>query len=732
MQALLYGGFVILLIRGGSEAVRESEKDMFNLVSRTLSWSIEAELDVVRSLTSALSHDKQVSELFASGDRKGLLDYVMSVYEANKLRVSRFHFHRPDGTSFLRVHKEEEGHDQLAEIRPMIRAVHEEREPVSGIETGKSGPAIRAISPVFHNGTYIGAFEAGIAMDNVFMNHMRDKFSADFCLFLLDEDNTPYYQAGNWCAGGCLPAGDDLARLVSGKPVWSTECNSGLPVALYPFRDYTGRVSGVIKAELRIIPLADSFLQLRSRLGLLGVLLFLVLSLTLSLSMTILLRPLRMVVDETRMISARIIRGDLEFRGRVETLSPEFRDIIYTVNEIISALRDRQGILQAIVEGLPGFVFYVDIRPRVLWANRRTMDRFPSLVGSDPSLVQDSFFSSEEAVLSSSFFSGSVITVERESSGRWWEHAAVPVRSEAGLVTHVIRISTDITHRKETEQRLLELNDNLEHRVNREVEKRKEGERIAEQQSRLASIGELATGMAHEITQPLNAISFSVENIQNRYHSGALDSDYLQKKIKSIDSDIDRVRRVIDHVRLFARSTPDEYSVAFDVNRSVENALAMLGVQLSSHGIEIVFEQAAGGIALCGNPYQFEQVVINLLSNARDAIEERLIDDSEKNLADSVPGRICVETRLDGPFVVLEVRDNGTGIAEECRRRALDPFFTTKKEGKGTGLGLSISFGIIRKMAGDIYLENIPDSMGTCVSVRVPLYLGEKESCSDE
>jgi len=309
-----------------------------------------------------------------------------------------------------------------------------------------------------------------------------------------------------------------------------------------------------------------------------------------------------------------------------------------------------------------------------------------------------------------------------------WEHVAVPVRSDDGRVANVIRISGDVSARHEAEAELRSLNEGLEQRIDDEVRRRQEGERIADQQARLAAIGELATGMAHEITQPLNAISFSFDNLRSRRDAGSLDDEYFRAKIAAVSSDIERIRRVIDHVRLFARSVPEEYRASFRPADVVDSALTLTGVQLATYGIDVRVERPINDRPIVGNPYKYEQVVLNLLSNARDAIEERQMSESATNDADPVPGRIRISLRDEEGHVVLEVEDNGAGIAPSISQRIFDPFFSTKAQGKGTGLGLSISFGIIRDMNGTIGLLPSPSGRGAVAVVSVPATIESTEA----
>jgi signal transduction histidine kinase len=714
-QAILYAAFAFLIMRGSTEAVEASERETFKLLSDTIRWSVEDEIGSAALSIVSIAEDPKVIDLFARRDRGGLYDYLQPVYGKIKDRVVRFHFHLPDGVSFLRLHERAQYGDSLIESRPMIRSALALRTTVSGIERGKDGLGLRVVAPLFDRGEFIGAVEFGMEYGEAFTRKLQAKYDGDYYLFEFDESGNPRFIAGTRSAERCPLAERSLDELQAGEAVWSLDCSHARGVGLYPYRDYSGAVIGFVKAELLRIPLSEAVGSVQRRLILLGIVLAAVLILMTTASMRALLRPLRAVVVQTRHISARILAGDLGYRGNVSETAEEFRDIIGAVNGIIATLRERESVLQAIVEGIPGVVFYVDSAYRVVWANERAQVLMPTLVGSrlGGGEAERGFFERESELLAAAFADGDIVSFEAcylkdEPAGRsqeCWEHVAVPVRSRGEAIDHVVRISGDVTARRRAEADLRSLNETLERRVDDEIAKRKEGERIASQQSRLAAIGELATGMAHEITQPLNAIAFSIENLRARFGSGNLDSAYLEAKTQAVGADIDRVRRVIDHVRLFARSAPDEYRVGFSVNNSVENAVALLGVQMATHGIDMDVDLDGSLPDAYGNPFQYEQVALNLLTNARDAIEERLLRETEADASDTVPGAIAVRTSASDGSIVLDIEDNGTGIPEDLRMRVFDPFFTTKAPGKGTGLGLSISFGIIRDMGGAIEIE---------------------------
>ena len=232
---------------------------------------------------------------------------------------------------------------------------------------------------------------------------------------------------------------------------------------------------------------------------------------------------------------------------------------------------------------------------------------------------------------------------------------------------------------------------------------------------RLAGLGEIATGIAHELNQPLNTISLGLDNILLAVKSGKATEEYLDKKTKKIHDNILRTRAIIDHVRTFSRDQDGYINTEFNVNDSIRNAISLVSEQYSNHGISLESELDDNIEKPIGNTYKFEEVILNMLSNAMHAVDSR----KEKE-GSSYYGSIRVLTYQQKKNIFVEVKDNGCGIPEHILNKIMQPFFTTKEEGKGTGLGLSIAFGIIKDMNGTIDIESTVGS-GTNVRVVIPV-----------
>ena len=275
------------------------------------------------------------------------------------------------------------------------------------------------------------------------------------------------------------------------------------------------------------------------------------------------------------------------------------------------------------------------------------------------------------------------------------------VSSQAGSKAVQI-IARDLTEKKETEYELKKTNAQLI------------------QSAKLASIGELAAGIAHELNQPLTVIKGFAQSLLRKTNQEILNKELLQEVLPVVEKNAMRMGEIIDHLRTFSR-LPHTKMEAVNINQVIENALLLMGRQLELYGIMLIKDYSSQGLFCHGHPGQLEQVVLNLLSNAKDSLMERETSLEKPERAKDYKKILTIKTEAgDNGHVILSVRDNGIGIAPENLDKVFDPFFTTKEAGKGTGLGLSVSYNIVKEHRGEIEIVS-GQGEGTEIRVILPL-----------
>jgi len=235
------------------------------------------------------------------------------------------------------------------------------------------------------------------------------------------------------------------------------------------------------------------------------------------------------------------------------------------------------------------------------------------------------------------------------------------------------------------------------------------------QASKMATLGEMATGVAHELNQPLSVIktgsSFCMKKFQKNEKIG---DDIILNIISKIDSNADRATKIIQHMRQIARKS-DSTLESIQINDVLKSASEIFNQQLKIRNIDAVWDIKENLPVIRGDWGRLEQVIINLVVNARDAIEEKW---GEKGQPQGEK-KITLKTREEDGHVMVEICDTGAGVPVELQDKVFDPFFTTKEVGKGTGLGLSISYGFVKECKGDIKIIPNPGG-GTCFVITFP------------
>lgn len=232
------------------------------------------------------------------------------------------------------------------------------------------------------------------------------------------------------------------------------------------------------------------------------------------------------------------------------------------------------------------------------------------------------------------------------------------------------------------------------------------------QSAKLASIGEMAAGVGHEINNPLAIIQGNIEMIEEL----ALEKDsssMLLDSFKAVNQSMDRINKIVASLRNFSREDI-EANDELNIHEQLKEVSAMVQKILQSQDVKLITDFKAEKNIFVGHPGRFQQVVMNMVSNSTHALEG--IDN----------GEITLSTYNNGENLCLQVKDNGCGVSDKIKNQIFESFFTTKPRGKGTGLGLGISQNIIKELGGEIKVES-EVGKGSCFTIELPFVDGEAE-----
>ena len=253
-----------------------------------------------------------------------------------------------------------------------------------------------------------------------------------------------------------------------------------------------------------------------------------------------------------------------------------------------------------------------------------------------------------------------------------------PMRDELGDINSIVVVMTDITDASDLQSKLMHT-------------------------EKMAALGQLVSGVAHEVNNPLAAIvGFTDLLLENPEIPGE-----AKEELRVILQEAQRTRVIVQNLLSFARQMPAQRE-PLQVNSVLRQTMKLRAYDFSNHGVELTEDYVDELPTVIGDPSQLQQVFLNIINNAYDAVQET-----------RRAGKIKIATSHQNGQVEVSFRDNGPGISK--MDRIFDPFFTTKEVGKGTGLGLSICYGIIRAHNGEIVARNNTDGFGSTFVVRLPI-----------
>jgi PAS domain S-box-containing protein len=392
--------------------------------------------------------------------------------------------------------------------------------------------------------------------------------------------------------------------------------------------------------------------------------------------------------EETRLLaelSANLAHGLVGLRTRRERLRAE------------QALLESEARLRQVTNALPALL-WTWTEQGVTYFNERWYaytglteaealgDGWLRTVHPDDLAVLDAKW--DEAVQGGHRFEMEQRVLRHDGVYRWFLVQAEPTHTEKGVAPLWIGTCLDIEDRKRSEAQLI-------------------------QASKLATLGEMAAGMAHELGQPLNIIRMTADTAGRRVETGRSEPAQLRRDLKLVGDQTQRMGQLIEHMRAFSRDD-NLLQEVIDLGEVAEAASGLLSAQMKAHGVDLTVTRPELPLPVLGNRVQIEQVVLNLLANARDAVEEVPADQLRTI-------QVVVSADADRRIATVTVADSGSGIPPAIVDRMFEPFVTTKAAGKGTGLGLAICLRIVAHMGGTLQARNRRPGPGAEFVVTLPL-----------
>lgn len=378
------------------------------------------------------------------------------------------------------------------------------------------------------------------------------------------------------------------------------------------------------------------------------------------------------------------------YKSKMSTLKlQEQIEKSFCMSENLRAInRNLYGVLNSI----NAIVFVSDhLNHEIIYANNYAISKFGEIIGkSSYNLTKND---------DAEFLEKGYNSYEHYSEiTREWYAVTEKISSWMDGRSVKISICLNITDRKIAEEKLKEINEHLEERVDDAVSELRKKDQLLIQQSKMAAMGEMIGAIAHQWRQPLNALGLIVQDFKISYQLEDLNAEYIDKITHEAMEQIRYMSKTIDDFRNFFR--PDKPKAVFTIQNAILDALKIVSSQLTVAKIQVKTKFDERPMLVDGYENEFKQVVLNLITNAKDAILEKRGDDGT--------GVISIGVYKEGNKAILTVADNGGGIKESVFGRIFEPYFTTKDQSKGTGIGLYMSKMIIEdNMNGLIFASNI-------------------------
>jgi len=377
---------------------------------------------------------------------------------------------------------------------------------------------------------------------------------------------------------------------------------------------------------------------------------------------------------------------------------------------MIKKSQERKNKIYSMIDASSDSIYLVDRDYRYLFINNEVMSRLglprEQVLGKTFSDLHSPDESAEFAkIIDQVFKTGKSIRKEHMSKklNKWFIRTVNPVKNKnckTGKMISAVVVSKDITELKKAEEDLKKTHQEL-----------KETTAMLVHTEKMIALGELTAGIAHELNQPLNNVKIISQELLRDINRERLDVDTLPEDLKDLVGQVNKMAKIIDHMRIFTRRLDGFCKEEININQPINNMFMLSGEHLRVHNINVVKDLANGLPKVLGDSTALEQVLTNIMVNARKAVEEF----RKTGRAIEIKSFMNNESEVN-----VSIKDNGGGVPLNIRDRIFEPFFTNKPVGQGVGLGLSIAKKIMEEHNGRIELE-VEEEKGSTFTLILPV-----------
>jgi len=636
--------------------------------------------------------------------RTQLYNHLLPQYKSMILRgYYQVQFMFPDNTSFLRMHKPSKFGDNLKGIRYSYNYTNTTQQPISGFEKGRTSHAFRNVFPIFDNKeTYLGAYELSFLSDTIqsdlsninkihshFLVH-KNIFDAkiwekkdNIITYISSIENDSYkytvlnqvnHKKREYAEKNILAKHKQYIykqmKLSKKFAIYTKIDGQVTAVAFLPILNTQGETRAYLVSYSKSEHIADYL----SNYKWINIVTFIALIIIFILVYKYILykNSLEIRTREQKELLSLFDKGDTTiFKWR--------NDKSWSVSYVSENVKMMTGYTKDELEsGAIDYLSIVDPRDVEI-----VIDMLQYILNNHIHIFKQKSYRIKT----------------KEGDTKWLLNTSQVIHNAKGEVTHLLGYLTDITDiknqeliLKKSEKELETLTKDLQHRVDIEVAKNIQKDKLLQEQAKLAAMGEMIGAIAHQWRQPLNALNINIQNLDDDYAEDLIDAKFIDEYIETQTHIIQFMSQTIDDFKNFFKVNKAKRE--FSVMKAIENTLSIQSAQLKNNSINV--EIIGEDFMIKTYESEFKQVILNLISNAKDAILTNTIES----------GTIIIDIKDK----TITISDNGGGIPEDILDRVFEPYFTTKEQGGGTGIGLYMSKMIIeRSMQGSLRAYNSKD-----------------------